>query len=344
MVFYDRAAGTPLASEREVPNNMDLMLRSSSHRAAIILAGGEGVRLRSVTRLITGQDDVPKQFCPMMDGLTWLETTRRRVARLVPLERTFFVVKQGHRRFYEPLLEDPKRSQILAQPCDRGIAAAMLYGVVRARRLGPDATVGVFPSDHYVSDDERFIRQVEHAFDAVDRYPTLAVLLGIVPDRAEPSYGWIEPARQLSSWTPNLFRVRRFWEKPSPQFARSLMAGGCLWNSAVIVARASALETMIAESSPDMARALAALARAGVEDDRAFEAAFTRLPTVGFSEHVLAQGPSNLAVQRVEGVGWSDVGEPQRLIDTLQGLKSRPAWFDNLTLEYRKRFAGRMET
>ena len=53
-----------------------------------------------------------------------------------------------------------------------------------------------------MSDDARFMRQVERAFDAVDEHPALAVLLGIRPDKAETSYGWIEPAARMSSWTP----------------------------------------------------------------------------------------------------------------------------------------------
>jgi mannose-1-phosphate guanylyltransferase len=185
---------------------MNLSTRSPSPRAAIILAGGEGLRMRSVTRFITGQDDVPKQFCPMMDGLTWFENTRNRVAQLIPVDRSFIVVKQSHRHLYEPLLGDLRRSPIVAQPCDRGIAPAILYGLMCAKRLGPHTTVAIFPSDHYISDDARFMRQVERAFDAVDAHPALAVLLGIRPDKAETSYGWIEPAARMSSWTPNLFR------------------------------------------------------------------------------------------------------------------------------------------
>lgn len=190
----------------------------------------------------------------MMDGVTWSENTRNRVAQLVPVERSFIVVKQSHRRFYEPLLGDLRRSQIVAQPCDRGTAPAILYGILRAKSLGPDTTIAIFPSDHYVSDDVRFMRQVERAFDAVDEHPALSVLLGIRPDKAETSYGWIEPAARVSSWTPKLFRVKRFWEKPRWELARTLLAGGCLWNSAVVVARASVLEAMIAEHAPELVR------------------------------------------------------------------------------------------
>jgi mannose-1-phosphate guanylyltransferase len=323
---------------------MNSWTRSPSPRAAIILAGGEGLRMRSVTRFITGQDDVPKQFCPMMGGLTWFENTRNRVAQLIPVERSFIVVKQSHRDFYEPLLGDLRRSQIVAQPCDRGTASAILYGLMRARSLGPHTTIAIFPSDHYVSDDARFMRQVERAFDAVDAHPALAVLLGIRPDKGETSYGWIEPAARMSSWTPNLFRVKRFWEKPRWELARTLLAGGCLWNSAVIAARVSVLEAMIAEHAPEMFRAFNdAFRQVQVGEEENAEAIFGKLETVGFSEQVLSQAPSNLAVQLVDDVQWSDLGEPERLIDTLQTLKSRPAWLDDLAREYRRHATARIE-
>lgn len=294
--------------------------------------------MRSVTRFITGQDDVPKQFCPMMDAMTWFENTRNRVTQLVPVERSFIVVKRSHRRFYEPLLGDLQRSQVIEQPCDRGTAAAILYGLLRAKRLGPDATVAIFPSDHYVSDDIRFMRQVERSLDAVDEHPALVVLLGIMPDKAETSYGWIEPATTVSAWTPQLFRVKRFWEKPRWELARNLLAGGCLWNSAVIAARASVLEAMIAEHAPELVRRFTeALGQAqNLDEEYASEVLYEKLEAVGFSEQVLPREPSNLAVQLVDDVQWSDLGEPERLIDTLQTLKSRPAWLEDFARGYRR--------
>ena len=41
---------------------------------SVILAGGDGVRLRSLTRATTGEAR-PKQFCPLLDGETLLERT-----------------------------------------------------------------------------------------------------------------------------------------------------------------------------------------------------------------------------------------------------------------------------
>ena len=59
-------------------------MRSSlnhKHDWAVILGGGEGMRLRPLTRLLTG-DDRPKQFCRLGGEDTLLAQTRHRVARL----------------------------------------------------------------------------------------------------------------------------------------------------------------------------------------------------------------------------------------------------------------------
>jgi mannose-1-phosphate guanylyltransferase len=202
--------------------------------------------------------------------------------------------------------------------------------------------VAIFPSDHYVSDDARFMRQVERSLNAVENHPELVVLLGIVPDKVETSYGWIEPASAVSAWTPKLFRVKRFWEKPRWELARTLLAGGCLWNSAVIAARASVLETMIAEHAPALflsfRKALGQMK--SLDEEHAHEVLYRRLDAVGFSEQVLSQAPSSLAAQMVDDVQWSDLGEPQRLIDTLQALKSRPAWLEDFARSYRRNVGG----
>ena len=54
-----------------------------SRYAAVILAGGDGVRLSSFTRKVFGYH-VPKQFCPLFKGETLLEQTMHRVSLIVP--------------------------------------------------------------------------------------------------------------------------------------------------------------------------------------------------------------------------------------------------------------------
>ena len=79
-----------------------------SDRWAIILAGGDGTRLRPLTRVIAG-DERPKQFCAVLGNDTLLDQTRSRVALSVAPAQTLFVLTRAHAPFYAPLLGDAAR-------------------------------------------------------------------------------------------------------------------------------------------------------------------------------------------------------------------------------------------
>src|SRR5436190_9072696 len=99
-------------------------------RWAVILAGGNGSRLQSLTRVLTG-DDRPKQFCPLLGDKTLLAQTRARVALNVPINQTLCVVTRDHERYYRRELADMRLRQLIEQPGNRGTAAAIAYSAAR---------------------------------------------------------------------------------------------------------------------------------------------------------------------------------------------------------------------
>lgn len=95
------------------------------HEWAVILAGGDGTRLKSLTRKIAG-DERPKQFCSVLGNTTLLEETQRRAALELAKERTLFIVNQIHRRYYTSILADIDSANLVAQPRNAGTAPAIL--------------------------------------------------------------------------------------------------------------------------------------------------------------------------------------------------------------------------
>ncbi|HKY29764.1 MAG TPA: sugar phosphate nucleotidyltransferase [Pyrinomonadaceae bacterium] len=286
---------------------------------AVILAGGDGTRLQSMTRAITG-DNRPKQFVPVIGRSTLLDQTRRRVALSVDPNRTLIVVTQKHRRFYEPLKKETSPSLLLEQPSNKGTAPAILYALLHVATKSPNATVALFPSDHFFADDEEFMSHVDVAIDAVQVRPETVVLLGITPTTPETEYGWIEPQPSiLANAEKSITRVRKFWEKPDLNLATSLMERGCLWNSFVMVGRVDALLKMTRAAMPEMYAAFAAITSTfeTEAEHKALSRLYSQIEDSNFSHQVLAVRPADLMVMRVGDVGWSDLGEPNRVLSTL---------------------------
>jgi mannose-1-phosphate guanylyltransferase len=226
---------------------------------AIILAGGDGTRLQSMTRSITG-DNRPKQFVPVIGGSTLLDQTRRRVALSIEPSRTSIVVTEKHRQFYQPLANEISPALLFEQPVNKGTAPAILYALLRVAAKSPNAIVALFPSDHFFADDEEFMSHIDVAIDAVKVQPDNVLLLGITPTAPETEYGWIEPQPSiLASAARSITRVRKFWEKPSLNLATSLMDRSCLWNSFVMVGRVDALLRMTRAAMPELYAAFTAM-------------------------------------------------------------------------------------
>ena len=289
------------------------------HRWGVILAGGEGVRLRSLTRLVSG-DDRPKQFCALLGGTTLLNQTRRRIQQSISQQRTLFVLLRAHERFYTQELWRVPPAQTVVQPRNRGTLPAILGSLMHIARHDQQAVVGIFPSDHYYADEQQFRMGVELAFGMAETNPESVVLLGAPAKRAEIGYGWIEAEAVPSPHSRDgLLRVKRFWEKPSPPVARDLLDRGCVWNTFVMVGRAQAFLGMVRSGAPELYQAFEPMrARCSPEtDEEAMRAVYDGIETADFSQSILSANPERLRVLCLGDVGWSDLGEPGRVMGVL---------------------------
>jgi mannose-1-phosphate guanylyltransferase len=147
------------------------------------------------------------------------------------------------------------------------------------------------------------------------------ILLGVEPEAPEEAYGWIEPGPPLASESGNFIsEVSRFWEKPSRRIASHLMRRGCLWNSFVMVGAIGAFIEIIRLALPNLLacfESMWATTTPGMEDETLRDL-YLKVPATNFSDEVLSARPSDLMVIRARGLGWSDLGEPGRVLSMLR--------------------------
>jgi mannose-1-phosphate guanylyltransferase len=225
-----------------------------------------------------------------------------------------------HERFYGDEVEDVPRSRLLVQSESRETAGAILYSLMRVRELDSQGLVAFFPSDHHFMNEEAFIDQIGLAFLLAESNPERVILLGIEPDTPEVSYGWIEPGPRLEGrYADSISHVKRFWEKPSETIASNLMRSGCLWNSFIMVGRVGSFLELTRQTIPRVYNSFESIRQSFLTAKEAdvLSALYAVIPTSSFSDDVLSVSPNGLAVMRGSGLGWSDLGEPHRVLSVL---------------------------
>jgi mannose-1-phosphate guanylyltransferase len=288
---------------------------------AVLLAGGDGTRLQSLTLKIAG-DSRPKQFCRLFGGRSLLGHTRERLRPIFRENRTMFVVTKAHETFYREELYDADASRVIVQPANRGTGVAIIVALLRVLQHDTDAIVAFFPSDHFFADDAAFAATVQSAIRAARKHTESLILIGAEPRWPEAEYGWIEPGAPITNGRRNpLLRVSRYWEKPPLAKARELMRGGGLWNTFVTIGHAGAFLKLLSSTAPD---AVAEIAGALARDD--LDGAYRDLDMIDFSKDVLSLNTRQLLVAPDAASGWTDLGNPNRVIDTLVRNQIEPEW------------------
>src|SRR5574340_907679 len=119
----------------------------------VVLAGGDGTRLQELTRQITGSP-IPKQYCRILGRRSMLEAPLTRTQSYAPLDRMVVIANRNQPAIAREQLRTVPTNNIVVQPSNRDTGPGLLLALLAVARRAPDATVAVFPSDHYVGEDQ----------------------------------------------------------------------------------------------------------------------------------------------------------------------------------------------
>ncbi|MBN1393512.1 MAG: NTP transferase domain-containing protein [Pirellulales bacterium] len=285
-------------------------------RYAVILAGGSGTRLWPMSR-----HDRPKQLIPLIEGRSLLEIARRRLEGLLPDEQLLVCAGRAHAAEIFRLLPELGKKQFLGEPCGRDTLGAIgLCAAVLARR-DPEAIVAIFTADHVIEPIDRFQQIVVSGYELVERRPEALVTFGIAPTHPATGYGYLELGEPLdeTSW-----RLKRFREKPERPAAEEYCLAGpqrFLWNSGMLVYKASTLIDAIRRHAPEDCRRLLRVAEAwdAPGGQKAVDEIFPTLTKTSIEFAVLESASVDPAITLAAipmPLRWLDVGSWTSLAET----------------------------
>ena len=199
----------------------------------------------------------------------------------------------------------------LIEPTARNTAPAVLAAALWLAERDPEALMIVSPADHVIPDAAGFQRAIAAARDAAEAGGI--VTFGVMPDRPETGYGYLELAGGSDATAQVVQRLERFVEKPDTERAREMVSSGrFLWNAGIFLFQAKTIIAAFGKHAPEMlSLVIEALQKA--KPDLAFKRlspdAWAGVESISIDYAIMEKEPA-LQVMPWHGA-WSDLGSWQ---------------------------------
>jgi len=268
----------------------------------IILAGGSGTRLWPLSR-----KSFPKQFSSFGGDKSLFQDTVLRLSGK-GMNRPIVLTSEDFRFVVTEQLGEVGvlPEQVFIEPEGRDTAPAILLAALSLQN-DPDALMLVAPSDHAIPDGPAFCAAVAAAEPAAR--DGAIVTFGILPDRPETGYGYLEVggAPKGGAISP----LTRFVEKPDRGTAEQMLATGrYLWNAGIFLFSVRRILDAFAAHAPDLIPPVQA-ALDGAERDLGFKRldarAWAQADKISI-DYAIMEKADNLVVMPFPD-GWTDLGD-----------------------------------
>lgn len=270
----------------------------------VILCGGAGTRLWPVSR-----KSYPKQFSKLIDDKSLFQSAASICSG--PEFAAPMVVTGDPFRFLvvEQLAAiETLPTKILVEPESRNTAASVLAAALSLLDRDPDCLMLVMPSDHVISEPDRFKNAVIAA--APTARGGRLVTFGINPTRPETGYGYLELDKGAKTDADTPQPLARFVEKPDLATAQEMLESGrFLWNAGIFLFKPGVLVEAFQEYAPETLACVREAVQTAVSD-----LSFTRLGSEPWArlentsiDYAIMEKAKNLAVMPYNA-SWSDLG------------------------------------
>jgi len=281
----------------------------------VIMAGGIGSRFWPLSKA-----ECPKQFLDILGtGRTLLQQTFDRFHKIMPSQHVYVVSNLEYKEIIADQLPEIPEENILLEPLRRNTAPCIDYANFRISRKDPDAKIVVAPSDHLIMKEEEFLRTMEQGLEFVAANDAL-LTLGIVPNRPETGYGYIQSIEKKVKGYESLSlrKVKTFTEKPDLELARVFLSSGDFyWNAGIFFWSLKTIMNSFEIHLPE----IHSLFKEGVElygtrDEKRFiEETYGNCRNVSIDYGVMEKADNVFVL--ISDFGWSDLGTWSSLYEQL---------------------------
>lgn len=292
----------------------------------VIMAGGIGSRFWPLST-----PECPKQFIDILGcGRTLLQLTVDRFKGICEESNLWVVTNEKYVSLIREQVPTIPVSHILAEPAARNTAPCVAWAGWRIMQEDEEANIAVTPADAIIMNVDGFRSIINealaYAFDT-----NAIVTLGIVPNRPETGYGYVETA---SVMTGNVHKVVAFREKPNLETAQQYVkAGNYLWNAGIFVWNVNTLVNSIRQYAPQIAGVMDQMVNETLKPSETTETRIKQLfPTcdkISIDYAVMEKHPNVCTIPA--DVQWSDLGNWQSLYEKFLKDENGNASVGNVT-------------
>ncbi len=266
------------------------------------MAGGGGTRFWPLSR-----QDMPKQLLNLSGDDAMINETIKRCVKQVPIENIFIVTNKKQAIFMDSILipEFPK-GNIIQEPMAKNTAACILYSSLYIYEKYGDGILTVLPSDHYITEPERFLNILEKAIHLANE-SNQVITLGIKPTFPSVGYGYIKGGDQTLYGIAQ--PLERFVEKPNFERAKEyLNSGQYYWNSGMFIWKLSVVLALFDRFLPRMYKEFKKLEGkvTALESGNLLEQVYKDIENISVDYGILERLDEAMVIP--SEFGWNDVG------------------------------------
>ncbi len=276
-----------------------------AHRFIVIIAGGKGERFWPQSRAAK-----PKHLLSVVGAKPLLVQTIDRVKPMVPAKNIFVITSAVQEKAVRTVCKGIPAANIIAEPMGRDTAVAVGLAAALVAARDPQGVFAVLPADHVIHDSKAYAGDLQAAFAAAEAAPVM-VTIGIQPTEPATGFGYIQRGEKWKLCNRRqVFRVKRFVEKPKQDVAEGYLASGdYLWNAGMFVWSVSVVETALMRHAPALNVGLTAI-RAALAKKRplagVLKKIYPKLEKISV-DYALLEKATNVVVLP-SSFDWDDVG------------------------------------